>query len=171
MPIEFHCEHCGRLVRAPDDAGGKHGKCPACKQPVYIPTPSDQIEPLELSPVDDDEERERQRLLRESQEIQRRLLEERDIPGSAADAPPPPAGAGVPPPKLDMEALIIDYALAMAAGNLEAAERIAADIRTDMDAAEDMMQRLTADEIPHKRLIDIPRPVLVGFFKQLRDTK
>jgi len=169
MSIEFHCDHCGKLVRAPDDAGGKHGQCPSCHQSVYIPMPSDQIEPLDLSPVDDAEEHERARLLDESREIQRRLRDEKDLPRGAAAEPPPSAAGQVLPPKLDMETLVIEYAQAMAAGDLEEAERLAADIRSDMTAAEDVMQRLTLDELPPERLADIPRPVLVAFFKQLHE--
>jgi hypothetical protein len=131
--------------------------------------PSDQIEPLDLSPVDDSEERERARLLKESQDLQRRLREERDIPPESAATPRPSPGGSVPPPKLDMETLVIEYALAMADGNLEQAEQLAADIRTDIRAAEDVMQRLTVDELPPARLASIPRPVLVGFFKRLRE--
>lgn len=168
MSIEFHCNHCGKLVRAPDDAGGKHGKCPSCHQSVYIPLPSDQVEPLEIAPVDEAEERERARLLKESQDLQRRLLNERDLPTGMGAAPPPSSAGQVMPPRLDMETLVIEYAQAMAAGNLEQAEQLAADIRTDMKTAEDVMQRLMLDELPPKRLAKIPRPVLVGFFKQLR---
>jgi hypothetical protein len=168
MSIEFHCDHCGRLVRAPDDAGGKHGKCPSCHQSVYIPMPSDEIEPLDIAPIDESEERERSELLKESQDIQRRLMEERDVPAGAAAAPPPSPASQVTPPSLDMDTLIIEYALAMANGNLEEADRLATDIRTDMKSAEEVMQRLTLDELPPERLADIPRPVLVGFFKQLR---
>ena len=174
MAIEFHCDHCGRLVRAPDDASGKHGKCPTCHQTVYIPTPSDQIETLDLAPIDESAEQERARLLQESREVQRRLLEERDLPDTIADAamPAPPAGAARPRRSaVDVELLVIDYALAMASGDLEQAERIASNLRPEMARAEDVMQRLTADEIPHERLINIPRPVLVGFFRQLRESK
>ena len=171
MAIEFHCEHCSKLVRAPDDSGGKHGKCPACHQSVYIPTPSDQIEPLDITPVDESEEREQARLARESQELQRRLLGESDSPSGSAKELPPLPGGQVVPPKLDMDTLVIEYALAMAEGNLEQAEQLAVDIRRDLNAAGDVMQRLTQDELPPAQLAKIPRPVLVGFFKQLQRKK
>jgi len=167
MAIEFHCYHCGKLVRAPDDAGGRHGKCPACHQSVYIPMPPEQIEPLELAPVDETEERERERLLRETRELQRRLLSERE-PADLAGAAAPGSGGGALPPELDMETLVIEYVEAMAAGELAQAEELAADIRADMKAAEEVIQRLTLDEIPPQRLAGIPRAVLVGFLKQLR---
>ncbi len=171
MSIEFHCEHCGKSVRAPDETGGKHGKCPSCHQSVYIPMPSDQVEPLDISPVDQTEERERARLRKEALQLQRDLLEERELPTGLAAQQALPA-AGVPlPPKLDLQPLLIEYALAMAAGNLEQAEQFAADIRADMRLAEETIQRLVADELPPEQLSQIPHPVLVGFFRQLKGKK
>jgi hypothetical protein len=171
MSIEFHCEHCGKLVRAPDDGGGKHGKCPSCHQSIYIPMPSDEIEPLELEPVDQSEERERARLRQESLEIERQLLDERELPkGMVSETRPARAEAPLPP-RIDMETLLIEYARAMAAGNLEKAEQYASDIRSDMRAAEEVIQRMVADEIPPDELAKIPRPVLVGFFRQLSEKK
>lgn len=169
MPIEFHCEHCGKPVRAPDESGGKHGKCPACHQSVYIPMPSDQIEPLEIAPVDETEEHERARLRQETLKLQRDLLEERELPKGLASGPPLPAAGAPRSPKLDMQTLLIEYALAMAAGNLERAEQLATDIRADMRVAEETIQRLVADDLPPEQLSEIPRPVLVGFFRQLRN--
>ena len=167
MAIELHCNHCGKLVRAPDDAGGKHGKCPTCHQSVYIPTPADQIEPLAIAPVDESVEAKQRRLAAEAARLHNRLLYDRE-------APPERAGEErraeqvMPPPKPNMEQLIVEYAVAMAEGRLNDAERTAEDIRRDIGTAEDVMQRLTVDEIPPPKLAKIPRPVLVAFFKQLR---
>jgi hypothetical protein len=108
-------------------------------------------------------------LRRESAELQRRLMEERELPDGMA-TPPPASRAGQPlPPRVDMETLVIKYARAMAAGDLEQAERLAGDICSDIQAAEEIIQRLVADDLPPEQLAQIPRPVLVGFFKQLRD--
>mgnify|MGYP000946439218 CR=1 FL=1 len=51
MAIEFHCEFCGKQVRAQDEHAGKRAKCPSCHQSVYVPTPSDQIEALGIEPL------------------------------------------------------------------------------------------------------------------------
>lgn len=167
MPIELHCEHCGKLVRAPDDAAGKHGKCPSCHQTVYIPAAD--VEPLGLAPVDETAEEAARRAEQESRDLQRALLHERDMPAGGIGEDTRNRSGQMLEPKLDMETLIIEYAAAMAAGDLTQAEEYAADIKRDMVKAEDVMQRLTVDEIPPDRLADIPRPVLVGFFKQLRN--
>lgn len=37
--IRFKCIYCGQRIRAPDDEGGKKGKCPTCKHEVYVPSP------------------------------------------------------------------------------------------------------------------------------------
>jgi hypothetical protein len=37
MPIEFSCTACGQLVRTPDSAAGKKGKCPHCGTIAQIP--------------------------------------------------------------------------------------------------------------------------------------
>jgi len=38
MPIEFHCQSCSRLMRTPDSAAGKKGKCPHCGAMMDIPS-------------------------------------------------------------------------------------------------------------------------------------
>ena len=42
MPIEFNCQNCGRLMRTPDAAAGKKGKCPSCGATMDIPSASAQ---------------------------------------------------------------------------------------------------------------------------------
>ncbi len=170
MPIEFHCNHCGKLVKTGDEHAGKYGRCPSCHQTVYIPTPSDKIELLQIAPLDDRAELERAKLLRETRDLQHKLLRERELadnPGNRAHVTNPQ----VLEPKIDVETLVIEYALAMADGNLTEAQELAGDIRKNMKAAEDVLQRLTVDEMPPPQLARIPRAVLIGFFKQLRERK
>lgn len=179
MPIEFHCDHCGKPVRAPDEAGGKHGKCPSCHQSVYIPLPDTELEPLTLSPVDESFEREKTRLLKETRALQNKVLTDREAqpergaaagrgaPGLAAGGARP---AGVPQISLgEMTEILTQYAAAMASGKLAEADALAVDIRKHMKQADEVMQRIIADEIPPPRLEKIPKPVLAGFFRQLRE--
>lgn len=35
--IKFACEHCGQKIRVADEAAGKKGRCPKCKQEVTVP--------------------------------------------------------------------------------------------------------------------------------------
>lgn len=173
MAIEFHCDHCGKMVRTGDEHAGKRGKCPHCQNSVYIPMPSDQIEPLALSPVDETDERHRQELLDETRDLVQRIRSDKDtLPPESAAAPPRPAPMGdARLTAANMESLVIQYAICMAKGKLSEAEELAGDIRTNLKAADEVIQRLTLDEVPPPQLADIPRPVLVRFFKDLREKK
>ncbi len=69
MPIEVTCQ-CGRVLKAPESAAGKRGRCRACGAPLQIPdvvialeVPDDDLEPvfavqtapvIPLVPVPDD---------------------------------------------------------------------------------------------------------------------
>ena len=47
MPIEFHCPHCDKLLRTPDNKAGVRANCPGCGQLVTVPqvsSPDDQHE-------------------------------------------------------------------------------------------------------------------------------
>lgn len=37
--IRFKCIYCGQRIRAPEEQGGKKGKCPTCKHEVFVPPP------------------------------------------------------------------------------------------------------------------------------------
>lgn len=166
MAIEFHCDHCGKLVKTSDEHAGKRGKCPHCHQSVYIPTPPEELEPLRLAPVDESEEQERQRLLEESREIAIKLRDEREVPPEVVK-PPLPEPVGDMRLSNDMEQLVTEYVLCMAAGKLSDAEELAKEIRANRILADEFIQRLTIDELPPARLAKIPRAVLLGFIKQL----
>ena len=66
MGISFHCEHCGKKIEAPDTAGGKWGKCPACHNKVYVPANNPPDDELRLAPIDTEEERKRKKMARRS---------------------------------------------------------------------------------------------------------
>lgn len=166
MAIEFHCDHCGKHVRTSDEHAGKRGRCPFCKGSVYIPTPSDQIEPLGLAPVDPSTEHEKQQALEESRDLARNIRGDKTALPPETRKPVPPA-APVGDPRANMETLIIDYCRAMADGDLTEAEQYAEQIRADLDTAEEIIQRLTMDDIVPRALARIPHPVLVGFLRQL----
>lgn len=181
MAIEFHCEHCGKMIRAGDEHGGKHGKCPSCHQRVYIPTAD--IEPLDFAPINAAEDRRAEQMRRESQQLAENLLNDRApaASGPVANARPEPGnpvrteGARPakpaqppPPPDLNVPDALNEYAIAMFEGELEEAEQLAASLRRHPKQLNDAITRITADEIPPSALEHIPRPVLLAFFKQLR---
>ncbi len=40
MTIEFHCEHCDKLLKTPDERAGLAAKCPGCGESIVVPAPS-----------------------------------------------------------------------------------------------------------------------------------
>ncbi|MFH1746457.1 MAG: hypothetical protein ABIG44_05365 [Planctomycetota bacterium] len=177
MAIEFHCDHCGKMIRAGDEHAGKRGQCPHCHNSVYIPTPSDQIEILDLAPLDQSDEERQRRLLDEGRDLAHNIMHDRDT-GAVPEPPPARIADSDNLPigdarlaKAMMEDLIIRYAQHMAQGDLTQAQELATEIRADLPLAEEVMQALMLDEIPPEQLASIPRPVLVGFFRQLREKK
>ena len=69
MHVEFHCGKCGKLIRAPQQSSGKQGKCPYCKQSVYIPMPPDAIEEIPLAPLNDEPDRQHEELDEEAERL------------------------------------------------------------------------------------------------------
>lgn len=163
MSIEFHCEKCGRLVKAPDDAGGRHGKCPTCHQSIYIPEPD--AEPLDLAPIDEEAERRERQARAEASALASRLASDREPPSGPDDGPS--LRGQIAEPRMPMDQLVIEYAKAMAAGDLNTAEQYAQDIRRDKSKAQEAIQALMSDDLMPEPLASLPRPVLVGFFKQI----
>ena len=165
MPIEFHCEKCGKSVRAPDEAAGKHGKCPTCHQSVYIP--SIDVEPLELAPLDEASEQADKQARAAAMKLAGQLETDNAPRGGGGADTPPRVGGQIAEPRMPMDQLVVAYAKAMAAGELNEAEQYANDIRRDKNKAKEAIQTLMSDEILPDALANVPRPVLVGFFKQL----
>ncbi len=167
MGIEFHCSHCGKLVRAPSDKGGRRGKCPYCKQSVYIPTPPDQIEELDVAPLNEDEEQRLARLDAEARAARERILEDQRPPpevppaAEAALSDDPMAAVG------DPEELVIEYVRALHASDLARAEQFLEDLRAQRDAAARVVQRLRVDPMPPPSLSDIPANLFQAFLKKL----
>lgn len=170
MPIEFHCTHCNNLIRTGSEHAGKHGKCPHCKNTVYIPTPSEDIETIPLTPIDPGEERRRQQLKEETRRVAETIRSERGEVPEVHKAPVGEAEGDVRLP-IDVETLVTEYCLAMAASKLQDAEMYARDIRANKKRADEVISRLMMEELPPMKLSKIPRGLLTGILKQLREAK
>ncbi len=170
MPIEFHCEHCEKLVKAPDDAGGRRAECPHCKGMCYVPTASDQLEEVPLAPLDQEEEKRRRQAQREDAALQQSLLHERpdlDKPGKPAAQASTTASAAHAT-TIDAKGLVYDYVEAMSGGRLEEADRIADRLAAVRDDVIRIIESIATDPLAASDMPAVPRPVLVGFLKQLR---
>lgn len=162
MPIRLHCDHCGKKIEAPDNAGGKWGKCPACHNKVYVPQPVDD-DGLKLAPIDETEEERQKRLLRESFELTRDILDEQSPP---EPAPAPGAAAEVSEEQLTNH--VIQYLRQMADGDLDAAQSTADHITPHRRKAVAILDSLAQNDPPDPELEDIPKEVLSGLIRNLR---
>jgi hypothetical protein len=170
MVIEFRCHHCNNMVRAPDDAGGRMGRCPYCQNQVYIATPADQLEELDLAPVDEQERAQQRALERETEELMERIREDKPAPGDAdvgRQDGGAPAGADAGARRSTVEELVITYLAAMKNANLSGAEQVVSRLSGSADEAKNAAERIAADPLPPPELADVPPNVMRGFIKQL----
>ncbi len=169
MSIELHCPQCQKLIRAPDEAGGRRGKCPFCKNNVFIPRPPDETEEIGLAPIDEEEERRAEEARRESLRFVAAVDKAKDsklLAGEAASSvngpPPVPTAGGGDNIAAEVETFII----AMRDSKLDAAEAAATRLRSAGARARDYVQGLLVDEIPPE-FENVPAPVVQGFLKAL----
>ena len=160
MSIKFHCEYCGKKIDAPDTAGGKRGKCPACHNKIYVPQMNEDDE-LKLAPIDETEEERQKRLLDETFQLTQHILQEK---GTADGAAGPPAGAG---DEAVMEAIVL-YLRQMADGDLDNAKQTVQPIAAHRREAKAILEQMATSDPPAKALEDIPPQVLSGLIRNLR---
>lgn len=174
MAIALHCEHCGKKIEAPDNAGGKWGKCPACHNKVYVPNP-DADEELRLAPVDETEKERQQRLLAETNKLRQEILSENEEPPETNEVfPETPAlaeavgAAGSDLNDQDLTIKIISYLRHMADGELERAETMVRPIAACGSRASRAIDKIALSKIPEPELADIPPQILSGLIRTLR---
>lgn len=170
MSIELHCNSCGRLLRVPKELAGKRGKCPACGNGIYIPTPEDEIQELPLAPEDEGDSLREAELQAERRRIDRILAREsdeslgNDRPASASQQ----SSGGSERKLVTMEDAVISYLIAMRQSDLGRAERWLNLLRQKRAEALAMIDRLASDQIPPNSMSDVPAGVYQGFLKNLR---
>lgn len=180
MPIEFHCEHCNKIIRASEAEAGQMGKCPHCKGRNYIPRSiGDDAGEIPLAPLDMAEERRRERSAAEDAAIQMKLLRDKARDRDAAGPKPfkridvPGPGSGTPPAadrpsKKHLAGAIVSFIEAMSTGNLDKAEKLTAQLLEDRRSAATVIDEMMSEDLSAYGLPPLPRPVLIGFLKQLR---
>lgn len=172
MSVELHCTHCGKLIRAPEGAGGRWGKCPYCKESVYIPLEPSEGDELTLAPVDESEERRLEALRRES------IKYAADVDKDAGPAYPAAAdkqradASGIWGPGgratevVDVGDEVRKFVLAMRDSKLEEAERIANRLKKNEARARDYIQGLLVDQMA-PRIEGLPAGLQNGFLNEL----
>lgn len=182
MAIEFHCDHCNKLIKAPNEAGGRPGKCPHCQGVNYIPLPPDAHDEIPLAPVDEEFEQRRRRAALEDAAVQQRLLKERATPGepggrsglrrgdvSTAASNAAGTGSGSAPMNTrQFTTLVVNYVEAMSQGTLERADEISQKLLRHPQEVTRVLDDMLREDLTAYGLPTLPRPVLLGFLKQLR---
>jgi len=164
MPIKLHCDHCGKEIKAPDTAGGKWGKCPACHNRVYVPLPATDDDELKVSPLDESEVQKQQQLMAETFRLTRDILAEQN----AAEAPAAPGGPAAEISEQQLTEYIVRYLRQMVDGRLDEAQRTAERIVPHRRKATVILDQFAKSDAPDPELEDIPKQVLSGFIRNLR---
>jgi hypothetical protein len=175
MTIKFQCEHCGKKIEAPSDVGGKRGRCPACKNPVYIPrdTETDQEEELKLAPLDEDDEIHQKELIAETFKVGQDILKEKGIT-EPEDTNEQPAASGpfIPPVQYknkEIKDYILKYLRLVADGELDQANDIIEILTDNAEQARAIIDDIALSEIPEPDLAKIPPQVLSALIRNLRN--
>jgi DNA-directed RNA polymerase subunit RPC12/RpoP len=164
MAIAFHCEHCGKKIEAPDNAGGKWGRCPACRNKVYVPA-AEADDELKLAPLDTSDLEEQKRLLAETRRIEQEIMkEQKEVLDDSPERAVPVYGLS----DKELTKNIIIYLRMMADGDLQDAERAANAVIPCGKRAIKILDGIVVSEVPEPELADIPKQVLSGLIKTLR---
>ncbi len=169
-PIRVTCQACNHVIKAPRTAAGRRGKCPHCKNEVYVPTPVDELEDIPLAPLDPAEASGSQAMSQEEQDIAAALRREVGAEEPADSRPPRPGARAVPPQSpAQISEAIIRFLLAMQASDLPKAERIASELRSNAAQARRRIQQMMVDAMPPHEVRDMPGGLYQGFLRKLQD--
>ena len=159
MSIELHCPQCQKSIKAPDSAGGKHGKCPYCKASVYIPNATDNIEILSITPIDEEDARHDAELRHESARFAAAIGHQTD--GTAQSEGEHPQAEFV-----EVEADVDIYIRSMHTSKLEDAQAAMARLKTGGKRSRKYINELLEEggELPFG---DVPKPLASGFLRKL----
>ncbi len=168
MSIEIHCPKCTKLIRAPESAGGRHGKCPYCENTVYIPMPPDPSDEIGLAPIDEEQERRDEQARREAADLAAKLYRAKE--GTLPDGPGPRSASSstrdVPGEVVDIGQEIKQFVLAMRDSKLDMADQAIDQLKKAGPRARDQVEGLMLDEMP-PQFDNVPAPLAKGFLKTL----
>lgn len=163
MTIKFHCQSCKKEIKAQDKTGGKWGRCPNCNLKCYIPLPpATEDEEIKLVPIEDEGYKDYKEKMREAEELTFDILHETVYSDESA--------VGFEFTPADEKKLwknIIVYLRQMADGELDAAGNTTEGIARYGSHAKDIINQISAAELPEPELADIAPRVLKGLMKNL----
>ncbi len=167
MSIEFKCQSCGRSVKAPDNAGGRRGKCPFCNVSVFIPAPPSESDEIGLAPIDSTFAAREAQLRKESIDYAAAVDHDEARP-AGADTPKtgPRRAADGDAVLVDIPVEVENFVRAMHGSDLKMADRVVSRLRQRPGAARDYIQGMMVDQLGI-RVEGIPTPLIQGFLKNL----
>jgi hypothetical protein len=163
MPITFRCHNCHNEVTAPDSAAGRKGKCPFCGHAGEIPAPVREEDLIPMAPLDEEEER-----LAEA-EVRSLLEQEKELLGETGGPAPVPLEFRGEIAAADLHHFVVTYCLDMADGKLHRAEMHAEKLGEYVPLAGQAVEDFISGTAMEPALDPIPRPVLQGFLRELKD--
>lgn len=169
MSIVFHCSYCNKKIIAKDEAGGKWGKCPSCHNKIYVPAlnAADEEEELKFAPIDEQDQKRKEKLLQETYQLSQEILKERAEPDENAPkhSSPRPESAIEPD---ELKNTIIMCLRKMADGQLAECDSLASSIASMGSKARDELDLIALSDIPDEELADISPGALAGLIRALR---
>jgi len=171
MAITFHCDHCGKKIEASENAAGKWGKCPSCHNKIYVPNLEVNVDDLKFAPINEEEEKRKQKLLSETFALEQEILEEKEKPEEDGKVVMPDSVEQIGFGEFNDDKLyniIIRYLRRMADGQLEEAKKDLSTIKASGDSAYKLLDRIALADIPEAELSDVPPQVLAGLIRTLR---
>jgi len=163
MPIKFQCHNCHHEVTAPDAAAGKKGKCPFCGQSNEIPLPVTEDDLIPLAPIDEAAE------ARERAERRALYEQEKDLLGQTDGETPVPLEHRADLTSEDLHHFVVNYCLDLVDGKLPEAEKSAEQLTRYGSLAAEAVDDFLTGKAMEPALDRIPRPVMQGFLKQLKE--
>ncbi|MHC4563068.1 MAG: TFIIB-type zinc ribbon-containing protein [Planctomycetota bacterium] len=167
MSIQFDCAYCGKIIKAPDAAAGKRGRCPHCGQTNDVPVPlpdTHDDDVFDVAPLDDEDERQRE------QELRRLMDQERELLAESREQ------ATVPLEQIEdlrpehLHHFVVNYCRDMADGKLDRTKAHISQLYKFRLTALEAVDEFLSGKVSEPALGDIPPRVLQGFLKSLQAT-
>lgn len=165
MTISFSCEHCGKRVEAPEEAGGRRGRCPYCKNSCYIPSPVREEELIDFAPEDAEEERRSRQEAEALRRQDRALIAES---GDRSESAPEPIEQRETLKPEDLHPLIINYVLDLSQSQLERAQKHLGELKKVKRMARGEVDRFLTGDVLEPALDAVPSKLCQGFLNQLK---
>lgn len=163
MSITFDCGNCNKTIKAPDEAGGKRGKCPFCGHGVFIPLPMNEEEGIiPLAPLDEAEEQRRKKMTEELLEYEKMFLSGEDF------SPPVPLEHRDNLTSEDFHHFVVNYCLDMNSSNLERAKVHVQKMKPFKNLAIEAVDDFMSGKAHEAVLDPVGKMVLAGFLRQLK---